>query len=210
MSLNIYLIRAGRVTGPIAKNTSNSAIEVIKKELLGQPQFVGGEAFLTFGNAVHAMHLEKSKSYNKKLSEADKTAAMACVDSLGKHPVVKKLMQEAICEKKMYTVLNGVEFAYILDIHQPKRSTGSDIKTTTCKSLIEFIDSAKKYGYFRQGKLYKIAARLKHFYFVAIQKEPPYNVYILDVSEYPEEELYAERELEFLIYFYKKYGKTII
>lgn len=115
-------------------------------------------------------------------------------------------MDKAICEIKKKKKLNGVLVAYILDINQKHRKRGADLKTTNAKNLEDFISKAIDFGYFRQGETYKVAEGLKDFVFIGIQKEPPFNVYILDVSLYPEEVKYAQQELEFLLYFYQNYG----
>lgn len=207
--LNVYLQRTGVTTGPLLRNTSHSALDVIKKFLLGQAQFMGGEHFLNFGSALHeAFLVDKWDGEFLKLSPPDQAKVRRMVKKLRSHPIVMSLMERSTREQKKMVGMNGVQVAFILDIdQQPHHSRGGDLKTTTCRSLEHFVEKAIEYGYFRQGKTYKVGGNLKEFYFIGISKEEPHNIYILDVNKYAHEEKYAGKELEFLLYFYKNYGK---
>jgi hypothetical protein len=206
--LNVYLKRVSFITGPRLKNTSHSGLEVIKKYLTGAQQFQGGEGFLLFGNGTHEPFLtEDYKGSYAKLTVEEKTRVNKMITKLNSHPVVKMLMKDSVREEKFITDIEGVPVAVILDSKQIEHSRGFDLKTTTARNLADFIKKAISFGYIRQGKTYKIAAKLKHFYFVGIQKEEPYNVYVLNISDYKDEEWYASEELKFLLYFYKHYGK---
>lgn len=208
MKLNLYLKQRKAVSGPRAKskNTSHSALDVILKYLTNREQFKGGEQFLVFGNACHGSFLVRADISAYSLSVKERRYISAMCEALWKNVVVKQLMDKAICEVKKKKKLNGVLVAYILDINQKHRKRGADLKTTNAKNLEDFISKAIDFGYFRQGETYKVAEGLKDFVFIGIQKEPPFNVYILDVSLYPEEVKYAQQELEFLLYWYANYG----
>lgn len=209
--LNIILKRAGRVTGPRRKHTSHSSLEVIKKDLLGLPQFKGGEEFLLFGQALHETFLEGdyTNAY-KRLCAEDKKVIDAMVKKLNGHPVVTSLMKESIREHKFAVHLNKVKTVVILDAKQPKLSRGFDLKTTTCTTQRDFEEKMRTLGYIRQGLIYKLAAKLKNFYFVGISKERPHNIFIVDIAaaHFRLDYKYAVAELKFLLYFYKYYGKT--
>jgi len=202
--LKRQLKRAGIVTGPLTKNTSYSGLAVIRRMLLSQPQFRGSEEFLREGNALHEKFLLRKSTI--ALPEDKHTTINLMVEKLDSHPVVRALVADSVREEKLYVKLNGIQFAFILDIHQKSRKIGSDLKTTKCKTFQSFVSSAIEYGYFKQAVAYIIAAKLKNFFFIGIQKEPPFNIYILDVHQYQDELAYAERELEFLLYFYRHYG----
>jgi hypothetical protein len=209
MRLNLYLKRAKIITGPLAKrvNTSHSALEVILKFLTNREQFKGGEVYLHFGNACHEQFA--LGKHEREVTVIQQRALNIMCKKLHEHPVVKRLLKGAIQEVKKKTKLNGVLISYILDIHQLTTKLGGDLKTTTAKSLEEFVEKAIEFGYPRQGVTYKVAEKLKDFIFIGIQKEPPYNVYIMILSEYPDEIAYSMEELEFLLYFFQNYGKVL-
>lgn len=209
--LNTYLQRAGLVTGPRFKNTSHSALEVLKKYLLGMPQFQdmpGSEVYLNFGSALHEAFLENiyGDAFSK-LGPDDQAKIKAMVARLNHHPVVKLLMKDSVREEKFIVAMNGVEVAVILDGKQPPIKRGFDLKTTNAKNRKDFVKKANTMGYPRQGLTYREAAKLKQFFFVAINKTAPFDIFIYSLKDYPVELTYAEKELEFLLYFYKHYGK---
>lgn len=208
-ALLLHLQKAGRVTGPLSSNTSHSSLENIKKLLLGQKLFEGGEQYLHFGNHLHLRFLKPNEkpTMSAKLSPQELVRVEEMVETLTKDKAVKILMQEAVCEEKFYVEVDGVQMAMILDIKQPKHKRGADLKTTVCRSLADFIDKAKKYGYFRQAVTYVKGAKLKEFFFVGITKEKPYIVFLMNATDHKKELEYAEQELKFLLYFFKHYGK---
>lgn len=212
MTLQKLLIKERLMTGPLAKdiNTSHSALEVIKKFLLGQEQFKGGEQFLYFGNGLHVQYLENKKCNDKRLTKDEFTKIDLMCEALFDHPVCKALYKDSIREQKFYCILNGVKVAVILDIKQLAKKTGSDLKTTNAKTEEQCIAKAKEYGYFRQGVTYKKAAGLKHFFFIFVTKDVIPKIYILNIDLHKDEMLYAERELEWLLYMFKNYGKVIL
>lgn len=212
-----YLINAGLVTGPqpATANTSNSSMGASKTFLLGLKQFEGDESYLVFGRILHE-HLQYIEDVNyhskdfKLLNKEEQSWIMGMCAAARKNPIIKRLLVKSSRENKVYTEIDGIRVALILDLEQGHLSTGSDWKSTSCPSLSDFIKKALLYDYIRQGLLYKKARNLKHFYFIGIQKQPPHNVYIMDVKRHEAEEFYAKQELKFLLYFYKNYGKIVI
>ncbi len=204
--LRDYLLKNKIVTGPLEKNSSHSHTGRLRNDLLGIPQFFGDEIFLTFGSALHEVFLEGRFDAYNKLPPHLQIKIDKMVDKLQRHPVVKKLMAGAVKESKQYKKLFGVLFAYILDILQPKLKIGSDLKTTTCKTKEDCIKKGIEYGYHKQAQVYMKMENLKEFYFIFINKEAPYDIFIVSYLEFKEHLLYAESELEFLLYFYKHYG----
>ena len=204
-----YLHKLDIVTGPIEEgNTSYSGLEVLRKYILGIRQFQGGEHFLNFGSALHEWWLQSKKAKAWGLLDEDEQGRiLAMTIVLNKHVVAKKLIEGSVREVKEYGYLNGVKLSYILDIHHPKFKRGADLKTTTCQSFEDFVDKAREYGYFKQAYLYMKLAGLKEFYFIGINKFSPFKIFILNVNDYPDDMAYAEQEVNFLLYFYKHYGK---
>jgi hypothetical protein len=214
MTLLTHLLKQGLVTGPQPKgsNTSNSSMGACKTFLLGEQQFVGDEKYLIFGRVLHE-HLQfienvdyRSPDFNK-LTDVEQSWILGCCESARQHPVVKRLLMKSARENKLYTEIDGIRVALILDLDQQHLDTGADWKSSSCKTEQDFVKKAILYDYIRQALLYKKARNLKHFYFVGLQKQPPHQVYIMDVKQHEAEQFYAAQELKFLLYFYKHYGK---
>lgn len=199
-----HLINSKIVTGPLEKNTSYSGLESLRKYIFGLPQFKGGESFLKFGNGLHEPFLQNKWDTYKELSAWEKQLIDLMLVKLAEHPVVQKLMRGAKCEDKKYKKLMGVLMAYILDIKNNK--IGADLKTTSCATYQECLKKAIEYGYVKQGRIYMRLENLTEFYFIFIRKQSPYDIYIISYKELKPFEKYADAELEFLLYFYKKYG----
>jgi hypothetical protein len=207
--LDKYLIEKGIVTGPLERNTSYSGLEVLRRNLLGEPQMEAGADFFLFGTALHEVFLEnKFEAYNQ-LPVWQQRKVDEMVEKLHAHPVVQKLMEGAIKEDKQYKKLNGVLIAYILDAKQPKLSRGSDLKTTTATTHYDCLKKAITYGYPKQGNIYVRMEKLKEFYFIFICKSAPYDIFISSYKEFKEYIPYAEKESEFLTYFYSQYGRFV-
>lgn len=200
------------MSGSSIKNTSHSSLEVVKKYLLGQPQFFGNEGYLTFGSALHEVFLQGIRdNYYKQLDKTDRVTVDSMVRKLNANPIVVSLMRNSTREHKFSVKLNKVLTVCILDAKQPELKRGFDLKTTDCNSQSAFEETVQRYGYVRQGLTYKLAAKLKFFYFIGIQKVAPFNIYIvdLDAAKFKTDMLYAEQELKFLLYFYKNYGRVL-
>ncbi len=209
--LNLILKRAGLVTGPRRKNTSHSSMQAIKRDLLGLPPFKG-QHFLKFGNALHEVFLKGDYSnHYKLLKAADKRLVDAMVRKLNANPIVVSLMRDSIREKKFKVVMNKVRVAVILDAKQKPLRRGFDLKSTSCTTQIEFETKCRELGYIIQGLIYKMASNLKNFYFVGVSKTAPHNIFIVDIDsmQFKSDVAYAQKELKFLLYFYRCYGKTI-
>jgi len=214
MKLQQYLQRTGVTSGPLVKNTSYSRLSNNRILLLGGVITPFNKDFLVFGSALHELFLENKKAEAwETCIEEERTRITYMVAALNRHPVVRRLMADSIREHKFYFHWDKVEMAVILDIKKPP--VGADLKSTTCRTLPQFVAKARELGYFKQAVIYMRAAKLKDFYFIAVQKSAPYDVMVLDVNQYKEDLRYAEAELDWLLYFYEHYGnigetKTII
>ena len=67
-----------------------------------------------------------------------------------------------------------------------------DLKTTSAASLKEFVKCFDKYDYDRQAAFYLDALSLKldqplhnNVYFIGLQKQRPYHVYVVDMNQHP-------------------------
>lgn len=205
-SFSIYLRRAGLTLGPSLRCTRHSDLSTLKAFLIGGFVSFGYKAHNNFGSSVHATFLE-NKTSKHFLTPEERAHKQNMIATLRANPIVKQLL--AAChtfEVRRGAKLNGVKLKYTPDGHGKKIII--DLKTTRCSSARAFFESAIKYGYFRQGKTYMLCLGLKEYWIIGIQKERPYKVYLICITD-PRNAVelrYAELELEFLLYFYKHYG----
>jgi len=216
MSLLNILLSQNLITGPIPEgNTSHSSMGAFKTFLLGLKQFSGDETYLVFGRVLHE-HLQfvEDESFRaadySNLVVAERQAILSICENVRKNKVLLSLLKNSNRELKEYVFINGVKVAIIIDVEQEGTSTVLDWKSTSCSSEGVFIAKALEFDYVKQGLTYKIGKGRKNCYFVGLQKQPPHNIYIMDVRRYANEELYAKQELDLLLYCFSKYGKAII
>lgn len=198
-------------TGPPTEkdHISSSGLAEIKRVLISGMPFLGDEKYLIFGSEVHRRFLQNK--YNKlHLTFAEEQSITGMLSSLNKHKIVKQLMKGSTYEITKIGLLEGTRFKMIGDIINKPKSFGADLKTTSARSEQQFIDLAlKKYDYLRQSWCYKTTEELEDFYFIGIQKQEPFNVYILNVKDYAKEERQSIKETRFLLEFFKHYGRPV-
>jgi hypothetical protein len=198
-------------TGPPGDkdHISSSGLAEIKRVLISGQPFLGDEKYLIFGSEVHRRFLERK--HNKLLlTFEEETAIKGMLTSLSRHKTVRQLMTGSIFEQTKIGLLEGVRFKMIGDIINTRKSFGADLKTTSCKTEKQFVDAAiNKYEYLRQSWCYKQVEQLKEFYFIGIQKQEPYQVFILNVNNYAKEEARTIAETRFLLEIYKHYGRPV-
>ena len=85
-----------------------------------------------------------------------------------------------------------------IDILPPKDV--ADLKTTRHKNQHDFAANMD----FLQAAMYRAVTKRKDFYYIGIQKEKPFNVFIFNVHQYPDRIRQADEELKYLIKYVKK------
>lgn len=119
---------------------------------------------------------------------AEYEQAKACADAIRLHPLAAKLLDH----------LDHAEVAIVWDDKDVQRKAkldgicgrfGIDLKTTGNASTTEFGHSAGKYAYFSQAAYYidaLTAIDVAHpdFLFIAVEKQPPYPVNVIQLDPY--------------------------
>ncbi len=162
-----------------------------------EPSEIKSTKYFDIGTEVHAQFLENYKKL--KLTKEDHKAVDSMIASLNSHPVVTKIMDGALTEQKFSLKLKGMPVLGYIDILPPKTSIG-DLKTTRHKNLHDFAANME----FLQAALYLAAMKRKDFYYVGIQKEPPFKVFVFNVRQYPERLEKANKELDYLLKYVKQ------
>jgi len=190
---------------PKGASINNSGLSDIKRALLGQPGFWGGEQFLQVGTEIHKRAMEPKKPI-KLFDSVTEPIIRGCTMSLQANKEFTSMLKGADVEVLCKNTVHGVYMHGTLDMRNKRKSKGGDIKTTSSRSYKEIIYSMVKYGYFRQARVYMLLEDLEHFEFYFVQKFAPYCVYVVNVNDYKMEMKYADNELKFLLKFYDQYG----
>jgi len=208
-----YLTKNNLFYGPPSKSDyiSYSGLCEIRRVLLGEPAAKIDPKYFVFGSELHLRFLKDKKSKHK-FTKQEETDLEGMQEALWKDPFVRKIMRSSIKEVETIRLVQGVNVKVILDINGDHSfaDIGVDLKTTSAKDYKQFVNAAiHKYRYLGQSWLYKEAEQLNEFYFVGIQKTKPYNVYILNVDDYAKEEKATIRETQFLLDFYRQFGRAV-
>lgn len=193
--------------------TSYTGLSGIDGWLRHVPPFFGNEGFLILGRAVHEKWLEGKESYTKQLTEKQKHQLVCMVNSLNKSKEAMALHKGARKEHKFEPLLEipnfDIKIKLIMDILCKKSVYGADLKTTGAKNKEQFLKGARSFGYFGQEYIYKNVSGVANFYIIAVQKEEPYEVFIFNASDYPEDQRKAKEKVDFLAYVFKNHRKDI-
>lgn len=163
----------------------NSYLSTIYRALTGQAQFFGKEEFLKFGGELHKRdlqpHLEK-----ELLTPAQELRLTAMLRALAEDPHWQNVKRGANLEITDYVTLFGVRIRGTIDVDQQRLKHGEDLKSTSCTSEKQFIESSRKYGYFRQAWVYSKMRGYKTFGFTGIEKSNTNpRIFRLVVQDYP-------------------------
>jgi len=178
---------------------SNSSLTTVKKLLTGQSLFFGDEKFLHFGSEIHRRILEpETPQVHFYEGEEEEHLTNMKQAALGDHLLrldYKRTKKELI----KFGYINGMKFKAIYDMLSEPLLIGADLKSTSTTTFEAFVKSCIKYDYFRQAWIYINLLGLKEFRFYALQKRPPYSVFVLNPMDYPDELDKAESETLMLI-----------
>ena len=70
----------------------------------------------------------------------------------------------------------------MLDVYRPEQGIIVDLKTTQDSSYNAFASSVRKFKYYKQAAFYMDAVRAQEFYIVAIEKNPPFSINIIQLG----------------------------
>jgi len=147
-----------------------------------------------FGKELHSRLLENTILKKFPLEIEKQLDAMLL--KLRSDIVVQRLLKGAKTETQFKQSLLGVMVLGYIDIDNKDIA---DLKTTSLKNKKTFIASMD----FLQAALYLAIRKKKNFYYVGINKEPPYPLMIFNVQEYPDRLKEAQDELKRLLKYIK-------
>ncbi len=188
-------------------HVSNSLLSEVKRLLLHEAGFVGGERFLIVGKEVHRRVLEPDEPQEDELTIPEELQVTQMIERLMEENTVIEILNGSENELVEFVEIDGVRIKGIIDVLRMQESAGYDLKTTSTRSQKSFDKSVFKYDYIRQGVIYSKLMDLDSFVFFAITKKAPFKVFYFDINDYPEEVVRYEREIGILIDAIKAGGR---
>lgn len=147
---------------------SNSYLSTLKRALVGEPQWFGTEAHLTFGTEHHVRSLQPKEATTRLDKNDDLCTNMSY--SFRNNKQVKEILRGAKTEVEHHKYYRGALVLLYVDIEKPLR--GWDLKGTSCDNERQFLKKSREYDYFRQAALYQAVCGFKEFTFIGERKEP--------------------------------------
>jgi hypothetical protein len=189
---------------------NNSGLSQFRAKLLGLPSFNVSEATLRKGQLVHlAVYQPLLLPAEELSSEITKLAVYA-----KKCRTLQAFLSDprTVYEQDTYALWEGkVPVKVKPDARLP--IMGHDLKTTACKTRLDFLDKFGEYGYWRQAYFYRTVTGCKHYFFTGISKAN-FNTFLVDVSQFKVEMKQAKEEVHELIKLYvqqyPKYPQTAL
>jgi len=94
-----------------------------------------------------------------------------------------KLMQDSDAKTMLTNGLKEHIIAWENEVYNTQANIIVDLKTTQDSSYYGFASSVKKFKYYKQAAFYLDAVRAHEFYIVAIEKNPPYSLNIVQIGD---------------------------
>ena len=158
------------------------------------------------GKMLYEAFLETSEGKELIVTSEQHEHALRIAQAVAIHPKAAALLSEGVAEKPVFGELGGMPAKCKPDFHNTKFNVLVDLKTTNDASPTEFAKSVWNFRYHVQAALYMDLTNAKRFFFIAVEKEAPFNCEIYELDE----ESIAIGRAEYLadIETYKKCLKT--
>ena len=120
---------------------------------------------------------------NEPIKECDYETLLRIQDSVAKHPEAMEIITSSKHEvtHTWNDEASGAACKCRTDCEHPDYV--ADLKTTVSASKYDFMYSIRKYKYQRQAAFYLDGCKRQSFYFIAVEKTPPYGVNVFLMSD---------------------------
>ena len=158
------------------------------------------------GKMLYEAFLEIAEGKELIVTSEQHEQALLIAQSVAKHPKAAALLSEGVAEIPVFGQLGGMPAKCKPDFYNTKFNVLIDLKTTNDASPTEFAKSVWNFRYHVQAAMYMDLTNAKRFFFIAVEKEAPFNCEIYELDE----ESIAIGRAEYLadIETYKKCLKT--
>ena len=127
----------------------------------------------------------KKNTFKTVISEQDYELIEQMTDKLMRDSDAKTLISRGT--KERIIVWNNEEYDVnckgMLDIYREDSGIIVDLKTTQDSSYNGFASSVRKFKYYKQAAFYLDAVGAQEFYIVAIEKNPPFSINIIQIGD---------------------------
>jgi len=135
------------------------------------------------GKLLYDAFLQDAQGKELIVTEEQYENALKIVAAVQQHPKAASLLSEGKAEMPIFGEIDGTKFKCKPDFHNTKFDVLVDLKTTQDSSPSEFSKSVLNYRYHVQAAFYLDITKAKRFFFIAVEKEAPFNVEVYELDQ---------------------------
>jgi len=135
------------------------------------------------GKMLYEAFLETSQGKELIVTSAQHEQALLIAQAVAKHPKAAALLTEGVAETPVFGELGEMLAKCKPDFHNTKFNVLVDLKTTSDSSPAEFAKSVWNFRYHVQAAMYMDLTNAKRFFFIAVEKDAPFNVEVYELDE---------------------------
>jgi exodeoxyribonuclease VIII len=135
------------------------------------------------GKMLYEAFLQDSEGKELLVTEDQHEQALKIAQAVLQHPKAAALLKDGKAELPVFGQLEGLDFKCKPDFHNSKFNVLLDLKTTTDSSPSDFAKSVWNYRYHVQAALYMDLTKAERFFFIAVEKEAPFNVEVYELDQ---------------------------
>jgi hypothetical protein len=188
---------------------SASRLGVVKCLRDGTEMFKSGAKAKAFGRQIHQAALEPEKYELELISDPsyreNKFKIIEMIKALkDNHSFNDIISSPGLVEYNHFFKEEryGLECKIKMDKFLPDIRTIFDLKSTSAKTLKEFMESIETYGYHRQGAFYLDGTTCNRFTIIGVSKTSPHKTFTVPLSYNHELIVKGRKEYEDLIDYY--------
>lgn len=134
------------------------------------------------GKAIYDMFMLANKGTELIVTEDQYQHAVQIRDAVFAHEKAALLLQNGTAETSIFGKLEDLDAKCRVDFLNTKHNVIVDLKTTNSAAPDEFAKSVWNYRYHVQAAFYLDLTKAERFFFIAVDKEKPFNVEIYELD----------------------------
>jgi hypothetical protein len=134
------------------------------------------------GKAVYDMFMLANKGIELIVTEDQYQHAVQIRNAVYSHEKAALLLQNGTAETSMFGKIEGLDAKCRVDFLNTKHNVIVDLKTTNSAAPDEFAKSVWNYRYHVQAAFYLDLTKAERFFFIAVDKEKPFNVELYELD----------------------------
>ena len=134
------------------------------------------------GKAVYDMFMFANKGTELIVTQDQYEHALSIRNAVLSHPKASLLLEQGQAEMSIFGKIENFDAKCRVDFLNTKHNVIVDLKTTNSAAPDEFAKSVWNYRYHVQAAFYMDLTKAERFFFIAVDKEKPFNVELYELD----------------------------